>query len=229
MTKKAALVILSCLFALPVNAAPAEDYFGHNTSAPARTPSTYASLKKEAETPKIGAGPMAMMSADTPIVHWFERYDSAIANAKPTEEEQMILHRPLNGDLDRVREMTQTCSVIAKRFRALAKTLRAMPVQENWAHIRELRDGQADFYEEEAAVFELEIKPRPASRTQEELQATLQALQDKASSAAGYGKQLISMDLDLRHQYGVHLARDKDDLAKYVMGTSKDGVYRTPH
>jgi hypothetical protein len=230
--KKAALALVSCLLAIPANAAPAEDYFGHNTTAPPsplNNMKTNAQLKHEAETPKIGAGSMAMMSADTPVVHWFEAYDKAIADAKPTQEEEVILQRPLNRDLDRVKEMTKTCSDIARRFRLLAKRLRAMPVQENWGEVKQLRDGQADFYESEASVFEDEIRPRPASRTQEELQATLEALQNKASSAALYGKKLLSMDFELRQQFGVHRARDKDDLAKYVMSTKRDGLPQLPH
>ncbi|HEY9756516.1 MAG TPA: hypothetical protein V6C97_15215 [Oculatellaceae cyanobacterium] len=231
MTKKAALVIVSCFFAVPANASPTGDYFGHNTATP--TPKsremTNAQLKHEAETPKIGAGAGALMSDDTPVVRWFEAYDRAIADAKPTEEEQIILHRPLNRDLDRVKEMTKTCSDVARRFRLLAKTLRSMPVQSNWGQVKQLRDGQADFYELEASVFEDMIRPRPASRTQEELQSTLDSLQNKASSAASYGKTLLSTDMNLRLQFGVHRARDKDDLAKYVMTTKKDGIYQFPH
>jgi hypothetical protein len=134
----------------------------------------------------------------------------------------------MNQEFSRVQEFSKTVGTIARRFRALAKTLRKMPVQENWGQVKELRDGEADFYEQEAAVFEDMIRPRPPSKTQEELQARLKDLQDRATSAKQYGETLISMDRGLRSTFGVHLDRSTDDLAKYVMGTQKEGNYVFP-
>ncbi|MFX5214463.1 hypothetical protein ABTC92_18565, partial [Acinetobacter baumannii] len=72
------------------------------------------------------------------------------------------------------------------------------------------------------------IKPRPPSRTVEELDATLKNLEDHATSARDYGKTLISMDRDLRAQYGVHLNKYTDDLSKYVQTTKREGIYVSP-
>ena len=228
---KTALVTISCLIAVPANAAPAEDVFSINThDKPRALPPLQATaqMKHDAETPKIGAGALAMMSADTPIVHWFENYDQIISNAKPSDTEQIILKRPMNQELERVQLMTKTCSDIAKRFRSTAKTLRKLSVQENWVGVKELRDNQADFYDQEAAVYESMIKPRPPSKTMEELDATLKTLQDDADAAKSYGEALASTDLNLRKKYGVHLARYKDDLAQYVMSTQKEGNFLSP-
>jgi hypothetical protein len=231
-TTKSALVIMSCLIAVPANASPAEDVFGHNTNGgtghslpPLRATSE---LKHEADTPKVGAGSGAMMSGDAPIVKWFESYDITIANAKPTSGEQLVLYRPMNQEIERVKQVTATCGIIAKRFRATSKALRRMPVQANWPEVKELRDNQAEFYDQEASVYESMIRPRPPSRTQEEYDATIKDLQYRAEQAKSFGENLISMDLTLRHTYGVHLSRDKDDLAKYVMSVKKDGMYSTP-
>jgi hypothetical protein len=228
--KPVALMVLVCLSAIPAQASPPVEVFSHNagSSNGLKPLHSSASLKHDAETPKIGAGPLAIMSADKPIVHWFEDYDRAKADAKPTPVEQLILSRPMNQEFSRVQEFINTVGSIAKRFRALAKTLRKMPVQDNWAQVKELRDGEADFYEQTASVFEEMIKPRPPSKTKEELTAKQNELLDHANAAKQYGTVLISMDRKLRTTYGVHLDRDKDDIAKYVMGSQKEGNYVFP-
>jgi hypothetical protein len=226
VAKPVALIVLACLTAIPAQAAPAE-VFSHNTGG-SRPLQPSASLKHDADTPKIGAGPLAMMSAKTPVVGWFEAYDQAKANAKPDPGEQLVLNRPMNQELSRVKQFIGTANTIAKRFRALAKSLRQMSVPDNCPQVKELRDGEADFYEQEASVFEEMIKPRPPSKTMEELQAKQKELQDHANAAKQYGESLISMDRGLRTTYGVHLDRSTDDLAKYVMGTQKEGNYVFP-
>ena len=128
----------------------------------------------------------------------------------------------------RVQLFVKTAGDIARRFRAVAKTMRKMQVQDNWSNVRELRDGEADFYEQEASVYEEMIRPRRPSRTMEELDSKLKDLQDHAAAAKTYGDTLISMDRDLRGVYGVHLDRSKDDIAKYVMGQQKNGTYVFP-
>jgi hypothetical protein len=72
------------------------------------------------------------------------------------------------------------------------------------------------------------IRPRRPSKTVEEFKARCDDLKEKAIATKEYGQTLISMDLDLRQQYGVHLARDKDPLAQYVMGTQKQGNFVFP-
>jgi hypothetical protein len=228
--KPVALLVLTCLSAVPAQASPPIEVFSHNASSGngLKPLQSSAALRHEAETPKIGAGALAMMSGDKPIVHWFEEYDRAKADAKPNPAEQLVLSRPMNQELSRVQEFITTVGRISKRFRALAKTLRKMHVQDNWGQVKDLRDGEADFYEQTASVFEEMIKPRPPSKTMEELQAKQKELQDHANSAKQYGETLISMDRGLRSTFGVHLDRSTDDLAKYVMGTQKEGNYVFP-
>jgi hypothetical protein len=229
VAKPVALMVLTCLSAVPAQASPpVTEVFSHNANSGLKPLQSSAQLKHDADTPKIGAGPLAMMSADKPIVRWFEEYDRAKADAKPTPAEQLVLSRPMNQELSRVKEFISTVGSLAKRFRYLAKTLRAMPVSESWGQVKDLRDGEADFYEQTASVFEEMIKPRPPSKTMEELQAKQKELQDHANAAKQYGETLISMDRGLRSTYGVHLDRDKDDLAKYVMGSQKEGNYVFP-
>jgi hypothetical protein len=229
VAKPVALMVLTCLSAVPAQASPpVTEVFSHNASSGLKPLQSSAQLKHDADTPKIGAGPLAMMSADKPIVRWFEEYDRAKADAKPTPAEQLVLSRPMNQELSRVKEFISTVGSLAKRFRYLAKTLRAMPVSESWGQVKDLRDGEADFYEQTASVFEEMIKPRPPSKTMEELQAKQKELQDHANAAKQYGETLISMDRGLRSTYGVHLDRSTDDLAKYVMGSQKEGNYVFP-
>jgi hypothetical protein len=230
VAKPVALMVLTCLSAIPAQASPIPEVFSHNANSGngIKPLQSSAQLRKDASTPKIGAGPLAMMSADTPIVQWFEKYDRAKADAKPTPAEQLVLSRPMNQELSRVKEFIATVGSIAKRFRYLAKTIRAMPVSESWGQVKDLRDGEADFYEQTASVFEEMIKPRPPSKTMEELQAKQKELQDHANAAKQYGETLISMDRGLRSTFGVHLDRSTDDLAKYVMGTQKEGNYVFP-
>ena len=224
VARQATIMLLTCMTAIPAQAGPVIEQFSHSSSGSNLKPlSASASLKHDADTPKIGAGALAMMSNRTPIVFWFEEYDTAKANAKPTPAEQVILHKPMNQELSRVQEFVKTVATISNRFRALALHLKKMPVQDNWMQVKELRDGEADFYEQTASVFEEMIKPRRPSKTMEELDARLKDLQEHANAAKQYGDILISMDRELRSKYGVHLDRSTDDLAKYVMSTQKEG------
>jgi hypothetical protein len=62
--KPAALIVLTCMTAMPAQAGPAIDVYSHNTSNSAgiRPPLSSSTLKHDAETPRIGAGALAMMN-----------------------------------------------------------------------------------------------------------------------------------------------------------------------
>jgi hypothetical protein len=85
--KPVALLVLTCLSAVPAQASPPIEVFSHNASSGngLKPLQSSAALRHEAETPKIGAGALAMMSGDKPIVHWFEA-----ASPQPPYESRII-------------------------------------------------------------------------------------------------------------------------------------------
>ena len=147
------------------------------------------------------------------ISKWFEAYDQAIADQQITAQEKYILSRPINQEFERVKEFTQVAGNIAVRYRNLVETLKSTPLQANWPGVQALRDGTIDFYSDEAGVYEDLIKPHPPAKTKEELDQELNDLQSRTQAIKNSSANLLSMDRQLRQQFGVHepQAIDKRD------------------
>lgn len=234
LTTTALSLIVSCLVA-PAQAAPTMDYFSHNTPgmkkaaprtvAPRPLPETTPRMTQEKNDAdaRLGAGALAIMSANTPVVRWFESFDNTIAILRPSDTDKIILTRSLTGDqqAERVQEWTRTAGRVSQNWRRLSKTLKTMPVPPNLPGLKDYRDLIAEWYADKAGVYEDLVKPRPAARTIEELNAQLQEIQDRSQSIADTGKNLHGMDENLRKTFRVHLARHEDPLAGYVMNQLK--------
>ncbi len=213
IAKSAAGLLAVCLLALP---AKAGDVFSHSTTS-GKLP-TSANMT----APSIGAGPGAMMSANTSIVRWFENFDKTIENGMVTQEEKEILARPMNKEVERVEQMTKAYSQIAKRYRGLAASLRAMPVQADWPGVKEYRNAKADFFLDEAQVYEDLIKPQAPAHTIEDLNDQLGKIEQRSEILKKNGVELLAIDHQLRQKYSVHAARPTDPLWKYI--SHKNGM-----
>ena len=121
----AAGLLASVLLASPAQADPQSvmDVFSKRIQAP-NTPHNLPVPSKPITTaPSIGAGPGAMMSQHTPIVAWFEKFDDSIFNALPTPIEKLKIDPPMDKEVERVRETTDTMNSIAKRYRRIRQRL----------------------------------------------------------------------------------------------------------
>jgi hypothetical protein len=230
MSKKSPVIALSAagllaslIVALPASATPAfMDFFSKKTELPDTPHHLPVSTKPMQATPSIGAGPGAMLSAHTPIVAWFEKFDSTIHNALPTPTEKLFIDRPMLKEVERVQQTTDVMNNIAKRYRRLANDLRSMPVAANCPGVEDYRDLKANFFEDEASVYEDLIKPRKPAETIEDLRDELQAINNRSHMLKKGGERLLSVDHDLRMQYSVHANRSTDSLWKYV--SSRQGM-----
>ncbi|MDR3617573.1 MAG: hypothetical protein P4L53_28710 [Candidatus Obscuribacterales bacterium] len=213
LTAMASTLFLS----LPANAVPGADSFQHNINATNTPHHLPGSAKMNmSDKPMIGAGAGAMFSPQTPILGWFEQVDKMVHDALPTPDETFVLSQNLNQELERVEELTTVYRNISKRYRALAKDLRAMPVQANWSGVQKYRDHKASFFEDEAECFEAMIKPRMPAQTIEDLRAELAQVNERAQGLKLEGQTLVAMDRNLRKTYSVHASRYNDPLYDYV-------------
>jgi hypothetical protein len=214
INSKSLAAFLSCILSAPALAAPASapgmDSFAH-TAKPiiSRAPGVPASGH-------LFDAPGDMGGNGKPVTQWFETYDVLKYNAKPSTSEQSILTKPFNQELERVQAFIATVSDISKRYRKLAADLRKMPVQENWTGVKQFRNDAADFYDDAANVYDEMIKPRPPSKTKEELIAKLNEIKEHADIVGREGKTLLASDEELRRNLGVHQDRETDALWHYA-------------
>lgn len=206
-------LVVSALSAVPVFA-QGQDVFSHNTTGtkPASSPS--AALPKE--KPIMGA--MAMMSPRTPVVAWFENFDSSVHSLTPTPADKVLMEKPFNQEAERVQQWTQVASRVAKNYRLLATTLRVMDIPGGNPEIKQYSTLCADWYGDAAGVFDDLIRPRKPAKTIEELTGQLNEIKDRTDTLVKQQKDLHGLDMALRSKYHVHLSREDDALSKYVMG-----------
>lgn len=205
---KALSLAIGFASACPAQAAkPGVDYFSAGThSSKAKAP--------PAQMP-TGAFP-ADANPEDKAVKWFEKLDETIFAHKATAADRVILSRPFNQEAERVQQWTDKAAQVAKQYRQLAKTLKAMPVPDNMPGVKDYRDLTADWYDDVAAIYEDLIRPRAPARTMEELDALLDEIKARSQALAETNKNLKAMDVSLRKTYRVHLARYDDALQQYV-------------
>lgn len=162
-----------------------------------------------------GAG--ALYSDASPQLTWFEVFDEYVWTLLPTEADKVVLSRPLSGDqaLERVQDYIKVCRKISKNYRVLANHVRSLAVPANSPGLKQYQNLKADFYEDMAVVYEDLIRPRK-TRTQEEMQAQLQEVKDRAEQLKVNSNNLLTMDMDLRRTFRVHQPKRTDALRRYV-------------
>jgi uncharacterized protein YukE len=202
-------LITGFAYACPAQAAkPTVDYFSAGKDPKAHSNSSFTAATQ-------GSFPGNSNSASA-TVKWFEKFDETIFSHKATEGDRVILSRPFNQESERVQQWTETASNVAKRYRQLAQTLKAMNIPGNMPGVKEYRDLTSDWYSDAATIYEDLIRPRPAAKTIEELDSAINDIKDRSHSLAQTNNNLKSMDMSLRRTYRVHLPRCDDALQQYV-------------
>lgn len=195
------------------------DYFstGGHSVPPAKPQAAQPASKYPKNTDPLagrqGAG--ALYSDKTPQLDWFEIFDEYVWTLLPNEEDKSVLSRPINNELERVQDYIKVCSKISKNYRTLAINVRRLPVPPNSPGLAKYQTLKADFYVDMATVYEDLIRPRK-TRTQEELQAQLQDIKERAEQLKVNSNNLLTMDMDLRRTFRVHQPKRTDALRRYV-------------
>lgn len=211
-----ALSLVSSLTCAPSFANRPSDYISTNGKTSAQP---QAKRPDAIPDPKIGKqGAMAIGSDRTPTVTWFETLDDLKWTMRISEEDRVILKRPLQQELERVQDWMRSAARVSKNYRMLAKEMRSLSVPESAHGVKTFRDLHAEWYDDVALVYEDLIRPRPRARTKEELESTLKEIDDRAQMLKESGKELMAMDMDLRRQHRIHADRHIDALSQYVFG-----------
>lgn len=188
------------------------DYFGRSTTQPHAPQTPSRQHRGMAPAPWV----MPRVTPASAPVQWMEAFDEAVGHYKPSLEDALVLKRPLNQEVERVLEWSKTTAKIAKQYRVLAKTLRAMPLPEKMPEAGTYVSGMADWYDDTATVMEDLIRPRRAARTMEELEASLKEVHDRSEALRQAYRTLKMMDSKMRVSYNIHPAKHDDALMKYV-------------
>jgi uncharacterized protein YukE len=207
-TIRGIIITALCLTGSSAQAAP------RGTDLFSATPQTQSS--GIGQTQAVGTAPLSMTSAKSPALVWFEKFDALRQKYRASDSDKVILVRPLMQEAERVQQWIETAKKIANNYSTLAKSLKNLPTPAGMNDIKEYRNLTADWYEDAASVYVDLIKPRPAAKTIEELQDSVNVVKKKSESLSSTIADLKSMDLALRRNYKVHLAMQDDSLQKYV-------------
>ncbi len=171
------------------------------------------------ENPMGRAGANAIMSnTDDPAVRWFEEFDKTVVLNSKTSSERAILNRPLNQESERVQEWSTVAGRVSQKYKYLALVLRNVQVPPTCADLKEYAKLTADWFADSAAIYDDLLKPRRAAKTIEELEAGLNAIEQRAKAQKVMQTTLIGMDRDLRSKYHVHVRKEDDALQQYILG-----------
>lgn len=171
---------------------------------------------------------MAMMSASSPALTWFERFDDIQFKLLPSDTDRIILKTSFNQEAERVVAWTKTAGKVAHNYRLLAQALKTSPIPANHPALKDYQNLMAEWYNDKAAVYEDLIRPRAAAKTIEELNDQLQEISDRADSIASTQKELHRMDMNLRDTYHVHQPRQTDKLWQYVSNQTPNHIQALP-
>jgi hypothetical protein len=171
------------------------------------------------ENPMGRAGSLAIMSnPDDPVVRWFEDLDKTVSMNSKTSQDVVILKRPFNQESERVAEWSSVAAKVASKYHYLAIVLRNMQYPPKCEDLKQYARLTADWFADSAAIYDELLKPRRAAKTQEELDAGLNGIKERATTLKEMNKTLLAMDMDLRKKYHVHTRTDTDPLQQYILG-----------
>ncbi len=199
--------MLSLVIIVPANA-QSHDYFSHIVPQPQN--------QKPEDHPLLGF--MAMGSARTPVVSWFESFDTTVYTLRVSDQDKALLNKPFEKRSERVQAWIDTAHRVATNYRLLATTIKRMPVPSNAEAVKMYRDLKADWYADVAGIYEDLIHPHKPPKTQEELDAQLDEIKQRAISLSDERQKLKEMDTNLRKTFMVHASRETDALSNYVLG-----------
>jgi hypothetical protein len=202
--------IVSSALTMPALAQVKHDDFAHNT--PKAPPQKGAGTKED--KPLLGA--MAIDSPRTPVVSWFESFDTTVFTLKASDADRALLNRPFDREAERLQQWIDTAHRVAKNYRLLAATIKRKDVPSSAPDIKQYRDLKADWYGDVAGIYEDLIRPRRPPKTQEELEGQIQDIKQRALGLEAERMRLKEMDDQLRNTYKVHAPRETDALTQYI-------------
>jgi hypothetical protein len=147
---------------------------------------------------------------------WFEKFDDVIFTQGVSDHEKYILKRPINQDTDRLKEWIDASNSVAKKYRLIAKRIRAMIPSTAVSDIREFQGESANWYEDTARMYEDLTAPRPPAKTYEELERAHHNFMARSKTLADLSKAITELSTKLRDKYAVHQPKYTDESAKYV-------------
>lgn len=223
LAKYMTLVVMMLSALSPAGAAspdsPREDVFGRTTgSAPKATPQVRGGVSTVRINPSAPApkAPHPRVSASSTAQEWFTAFDTYVAVYKPTDDDRFEMNKPFNQEVERVTQFCNTVSKIARNYRILAHSLKTLPIPVCMPESRRYRDQMVDWYNDSALVYEDMVRPRPAARTKEELNAMIQDITDRSANLKEQFETLQLKDTDLRRHYSVLPPKHDDALGDYT-------------
>jgi hypothetical protein len=196
--------------------APREDIFGRTTQKtppPRKGGTAPIRIRPSAPAPVPPHPPVS--AASTPE-QWFEAFDTFVAVYKPTPEDEVDMNQPFNQQVERVTNFCNIVAKIARNYKILAQQLESLPVPVQAPGAAEYRDRMVSWYKDSALVYEDMIRPRVPARTKEELNRTIDDLNQRSESLKKNGQTLAQMDSDLRLRYHVQPPKYDDALRAYA-------------
>jgi hypothetical protein len=201
--------------------APKEDVFGRTTGTP---PGPHAPPHGRVSGSTIHIGPSAPApNSPHPIVstgsapqQWFDAFDDYVAAYKPTPSDELNMNKPFNQEVERVTLFCNTVAKVARNYKILAQKLQSLPIPNQAPETKEYRNQMVTWYSDSAGVYDDMVRPRPAARTKEELNAMIKDLNDRSENLKANFETLAKMDSDIRLQYHVNPPKQDDPLRKYA-------------
>lgn len=188
------------------------DVFSRTTTAPP------GASQQTQRRPAVMGPPWVMqpVTVNSTPVKWMEAFDDAVGHYSPTLDDALILKKPMNQEVERVMEWSRVTAKIARNYRVLAKTLRAMPNPMKLPDAVVYKDNMADWYDDQALLMEDLIRQRKPARYKEELDAALAEIHERAEGLKQVSRTLKMMDSKLRASNNIHPPIHSDALMRYV-------------
>jgi hypothetical protein len=187
------------------------DYFSRSTGSQEQRPTTTVSLPAPTTaSPKVVAE------------QWFQQMDVVVARHLPTPTDQDTLNQDFGQKVEKVIAWSQACAKVASSYHDLAHQLRAMPipqamqVKQGRTSVAEMRNMEAQWYEDSANYLEDWIRPRKPAVTREELQRDLDQMDQRSKLLVTRQRGFQTAEIDVRNQFGVEPPRYDDALRSYV-------------
>ena len=202
---------------------PHEDRFDRSTppasQAPTRGPIKGNVYAVHTNPPPVQNIPHPEVYTDSSPQQWFDALDTYVDFFRPTKGDEVVINSPFNDEVEKVNKFCTTVSKIARNYRALAKSLKSLPISTtlpDTQKVGEYRDLLVNWYNDSALVYEDMVKPRPAARTKEELQGMIKSITDRSEALKRTLEYLRQMDTDIRLSCHVDPARHDDSIRKYA-------------
>ena len=164
-------------------------------------------------TPAVPSTGSGAGKAESVAGGWYKAFDNAINSHMPSAADRAIISRPINQDADRLQEWIATASKVAKNYRELSAMLKAMPVPNTLVGVKEFRDLRADWYADAANVYEDILRARKPAKTIEELDTSLNEINERCKRLKSLNTNIVATDRSLRKTFKVHM---NDALWSYV-------------